>query len=336
LFNHHISGAADMMELMRRARPDVTIIATHERIDTPIRLVADRFLPEPIGSNGMTADAYAKWLLDVATVEGADLVIPYRRRVELARFRELFRTRDIRLMTAADEETMLLLEDKPTLLGRIADAGMPVTPFRLFRGLEGYERLRLTKDLFPDHSGDLCVKPASGIYGAGFRILRERIANHIPFSGLTTQELFEPAFRVFLSGLSEAELMMLMPLLPGPEHSVDFACFDGQLLGTVTREKMRSSQLIRHDQHGEELAALVARTFHLTGILNLQMMNDSFGTPRLLEVNSRMSGGIGMTGLSNVDLAGLLLNAVEGQFPSDPARVSEEFSSGRRECFWAM
>ena len=325
-----------MMELMRRARPDVTIIATHERIDTPIRLVADRFLPEPIGSNGMTADAYAKWLLDVATVEGADLVIPYRRRVELARFRELFRTRDIRLMTAADEETMLLLEDKPTLLGRIADAGMPVTPFRLFRGLEGYERLRLTKDLFPDHSGDLCVKPASGIYGAGFRILRERIANHIPFSGLTTQELFEPAFRVFLSGLSEAELMMLMPLLPGPEHSVDFACFDGQLLGTVTREKMRSSQLIRHDQHGEELAALVARTFHLTGILNLQMMNDSFGTPRLLEVNSRMSGGIGMTGLSNVDLAGLLLNAVEGQFPSDPARVSEEFSSGRRECFWAM
>ena len=43
-----------------------------------------------------------------------------------------------------------------------------------------------------------------------------------------------------------------------------------------------------------------------------------------------------MTGLSNVDLAGLLLNAIEGQFPSDPARVSEEFSSGRREYFWAI
>ena len=325
-----------MMELMRRARPEITIIATHERVDTPIRLVADRFLPEPVGLNGMTADAYANWLLGIATIEGADLVIPYRRRAELARFRELFLASGIRLMTAADEETMLLLEDKPNLLSRIADAGMPVTPFRLFRGLEEYERLRLIKDLFPDHSGDLCVKPASGIYGAGFRILREQIPNHIPFSGLTTLELFEPAFRIFLSGLSEVELMMLMPLLPGPEHSVDFACFDGRLLGTVTRVKMRSSQLIRHDQHGEELAALVARTFRLTGILNLQMMNDSVGTPRLLEVNSRMSGGIGMTGLSNVDLAGLLLNAVEGQFPSDPARVSAELRSGKRECFWAI
>lgn len=238
-------------------------------------------------------------------------------------------------MTAADEETMLLLEDKPNLLSRIADAGMPVTPFRLFRGLEEYERLRLIKDLFPDHSGDLCVKPASGIYGAGFRILREQIPNHIPFSGLTTLELFEPAFRIFLSGLAKAEFMMLMPLLPGPEHSVDFACFNGRLLGTVTRVKMGSSQLIRHDQHGEELAALVARTFNLTGILNLQMINDSVGTPRLLEVNSLMSGGVGMTGLSNVDLAGLLLNAVEGQFPSDPARVSVEFRTGRRECFSA-
>lgn len=335
LFNHHISGAADTIELMRRSRPGLFVIATHERADTPIRLVADRFLPEPASTRALSPDAYADWLLAVALEERAELVIPYRRRDELARFRGRFAERGVRLLTAADEQTMRLLEDKPDLLQRLDRLGVPITPFRLFTGLSEYDRLRSGPPPFPDHPGDLCVKPASGIYGAGFRILRERIGERTPLSALSSLELAEPAFRAMLGALPGAERMMLMPLLPGPERSVDFACLDGRLLGTVSRVKTLTSQRLHHDPVGEELAALVARTFRLTGVLNLQTMEDASGSPRLLEVNSRSSGGVGMTGLTNVNLPGLLLDALSGVMPDAPVRVDVEVVAGRREVFWS-
>lgn len=334
LFNHHISGAADVIELMRRARPGLFVIATHERRDTPIRLVADRFLTEPSDTRRMTADAYADWLLGIAIAEKAELVIPYLRRDEMARFRDRFAGRGIRLLTASEENTMRLLEEKPKLLDRMAEARVPITPYRLFRGLAEYEQLRAAGDLFPDHPGDLCVKPASGIYGAGFRILRERISDHTPLSALSTLEVPEAAFRTTLAALPGAEEMMLMPLMPGQERSVDFACLDGRLLGTATRVKTLTSQKICHDQWGEDLASLIVRTFGLSGMLNLQTMEDATGTQRLLEVNSRTSGGIGMTGLTNVNLPALFLNALEGNLPGVPERVEGEVVAGRREVFW--
>ena len=72
---------------------------------------------------------------------------------------------------------------------------------------------------------------------------------------------------------------MLMPLLPGLERSVDFACHEGRLLGTVTRVKKPTSQRLYHDPYGEELASFVARTFRLSGVLNLQTIDDSTGAP---------------------------------------------------------
>jgi biotin carboxylase len=334
LFNHHISGAADTIELMRRARPDVYVIAAHERTDTPIRLAADRFLSEPASTQSLNPNAYAEWLLGVAVAERVELVIPYRRRDELAKFRDQFAERGVRLLTASDEPTMQFLEEKPDLLERMERLGVPITPFRVFTGLTEYEQLRAAGAPFPDHPGDLCVKPASGIYGAGFRILREQIGLGTPLSALSSLELADPAFRAMLGALPGAERMMMMPLLPGPERSVDFACLDGHLLGTVTRLKTLTSQRLHHDQAGEDLAALVAGTFRLTGVLNLQTMEDASGMPRLLEVNSRTSGGIGMTGLTSVNLPGLLLNALQGAVTDCPARTDKEVVGGRREVFW--
>lgn len=337
LFNHNIAGAADVIDLMRRARPSVHIIATHERIDTPIRSMVDVFLPEPIEMRALTPAAYSDWLLSIAVDYRADLVIPYRRRNDLAEFKDKFKANGIRLLTPANQGTMNLLEDKPSFLTRMEQAGVKITPFRVFAGLDEYKALRQVPFLFADHPGLLCVKPAFGIYGAGFRIIRDDqpILEHL--SELSSLELPDAVFRSLLSFLPKSESMMLMPFMPGPERSVDFACYDGRLLGTVTRMKASStSQQIYHDLYAEELAGLIVGTFGLTGILNLQTIEDATGSQRLLEVNSRASGGIGMTGLTNVNLPALLLNAIDGVFPNKPERVDAGLLVGRREQFWTV
>ncbi|MCA9774465.1 MAG: ATP-grasp domain-containing protein, partial [Myxococcales bacterium] len=53
-----------------------------------------------------------------------------------------------------------------------------------------------------------------------------------------------------------------------------------------------------------------------------------------MEVNSRASGGVGMTGLTTVNLPGLLLDALNGAFPDTPARVDRAVRVGRRDTFW--
>lgn len=336
LFNHNISGAADLIDLMRRARPDLYVIATHERHDTPIALAANRLLSEPVEARLMSPDVYANWLLQVALTERAELVVPYRRRDELAEFQDLFRAHGVRLLTIADSQTIRLIEDKPSFLARMQLARISTTPFRLFEGAEEYAHLRAEGRLFPDHPGLLCVKPAAGIYGAGFRILHDELPRGTPLSGLSTLELPDVAFRALLATVSQPERMMLMPFFEGPERSVDFACHEGHLLGTVTRVKAKTSQRLLHDPYGEELAGLIAQTFNLTGVLNLQTIEDATGTQRLMEVNTRASGGIGMTGLTNVNLPALLLDALEGAAPDSPARVIGEVCAGRRELFWSV
>lgn len=336
LLNHNISGAADLIDLMRRARPNLYVIATHERRDTPIALAADQLLPEPAETRLMSPGAYADWLLQIALAEGAELVLPYRRREELAGFRDRFSEHGVRLLTASDSTTMGFLEEKPSFLGRMEAAGVTITPFRCFEGLEDYERLRAEGQLFPDHPGHLCVKPASGIYGAGFRIIRDDLPAMAPLSSLSALELPDIAFRALLGALHRPEPMMLMPFLEGPERSVDFSCHEGRLLGTVTRVKAGTSQRLLHDPYGEELARLVTQTFRLTGILNLQTIEDTAGTQRLMEVNTRASGGIGMTGLTDVNLPALFLDSIEGVRSDLPARVTAEVQAGRRELFWAV
>lgn len=336
LLNHSIAGAADLIALIRRTRPDIHVTVTHERKDTPITIEADLLLPEPPQTRDMSAQDYAAWLLGIALAHDADLILPYRRREELAGFREKFSAQRIRLLTAADPEVMRFLEEKPSLLSKMDAAGVPIIPFRLFMGSDAYAVLRAEGDLFSDHPGPLCVKPASGIYGAGFRIIRDTLPVRATLSGLSTLELPDVAFRALLGALPAPEPMMLMPYLRGVERSVDFACYEGRLLGSVTRVKTSTSQLLCHDPYGEELAGLIAQIFQLTGVLNLQTMEDESGTQRLMEVNTRASGGIGMTGLTDVNLPDLLLRALDGEMLGTPARVSGEVRVGRRDLYWQV
>lgn len=347
LINHTIAGAADFIEMARRDDPTLFVVATHERDDTPISLQADVFLHESKGHRQLEPEAYAHWLLTLAQEHEVDVVMPYRRRDELASFSGLFTAAGIKLLVAASPQHMTFIEDKAAFLDEVAGLRVPITPFALFEDVAGYNGLRARHSLdalFPGHRGPLCVKPSSGIYGAGFRIIREDgvgsdawPSQATRLSDISTLETSHGAFRALLGSLPGKQTMMLMPFMPGVERSVDFACLDGRLLGTVTRVKQGTSQRLFHDQAAEDLADLLARRYTLSGVLNLQTIEDDKGVQRLMELNTRASGGIGMTGLTNVNLPGLLFRAIAGgEISSMPDRVEDEIRVARREVFWKV
>ena len=85
-----------------------------------------------------------------------------------------------------------------------------------------------------------------------------------------------------------------MQYLPGPERSVDCLAHDGELVCCVVRRKpmgIEGGQMLEDNPAIEETVRRLTRHFRLGGVFNIQFRDDA-GTPYLLEINPRLSGGL--------------------------------------------
>ena len=154
-----------------------------------------------------------------------------------------------------------------------------------------------------------CIKPVTGIYGMGFWILK-RSASQLQALNNPDARIIHPD--IFLTALTGAETagetlppQIVMPFLPGPEHSVDMLVEQGRVIAAVARSKNGSVQSLENQGSAYQLAVACAEALGADGLINVQTRNDHHGEPVLLEANLRPSGGIGYTLHSGINLAGL-------------------------------
>jgi len=332
LGSYHISCIRDIILMIRAAHPDVTLSGSHARADHGLEGMLDWVLPEmPARGDGGMPDGYVRWLMDQALANGADFVIPYRHRHDLSAHGDAFALHGMRLLTCGARDVMSLIEDKTALLAEAESLGLRVSPFYPWMDEAG-----LAASLGHFGSGArLCVKPAQGIYGEGFRILFDEGAENAFVTALGDQRphISIQSLQKLVRGAGRVAKMMTMPFLPGVERSVDFACLDGRLLGAVTREKHGSVQHIGHDPEAAGMAALLVPALGLSGLANLQTLEGVEGAQHLLEVNSRAAGGIGMTTRSGVNLPGLLISALRGDIPDAPVFPTGQVRLLRRQVY---
>ena len=141
----------------------------------------------------------------------------------------------------------------------------------------------------------LCIKPSESVYGLGFSVIDEqRNAAELLLAG-AQYTIGQGDLRHGLAQLPEFRTMLVMEYLEGQEYSVDCVGDHGRLLCAIPRKKPLAGgqgQLIElHPQILEATASLVS-TYGLNGVFNVQF-RESDGKVRLLEINPRMSGGIG-------------------------------------------
>jgi biotin carboxylase len=95
--------------------------------------------------------------------------------------------------------------------------------------------------------------------------------------------------------------LILMPYLPGPERSIDCLAHKGRLVCCAVRRKA-SAEGYQKLEDNPELTAAVRRLtahFQLDSLYNVQF-RDGEGKSFLLEINTRMSGGLYGSCLSGV------------------------------------
>lgn len=314
LFTQGHASQRAVVRLARAGLPGaIRAVASHADDREDILDGADLALAEPAQPDPRAVGApYADWLLERARAEGAQAVLAMRNRTALVVRRDDFAAAGLRLACGAVTlEALEICERKDVFAARLREAGLPV-PETI--GIVDEAGLAHAVSLLAE-TGDVCVKPATGVYGRGFWRLDPEADAFAHLHDPDRRVVHPAAFVAGYAGARQKGRLVVMEFLPGDEHSIDVVCDAGRLVAAAARRKAGACQIVTTTGPEIDLAAAVVATLGLDGLVNVQLRADARGVSRVLEVNTRYSGGVGYAAAAGVNLPAIAAATLLGIAP---------------------
>lgn len=296
-----LEGQSSQRDIILGARealpPEVKVFASHRDDRPEITSGADISFTEPRDNEERIA-----WVIATAREHGIKVILAGRVGGVFEQARDQFEEAGLVLVTGGTSmSTFDLVDNKSKFTAEAERAGLAcvpaITATNAAEMLAAYETLAA--------SGEVCVKPAVGIYGKGFWRFKEDADPFLCFADPDARlASFETYMRAYGDGANRPA-MLVMPYMAGNECSVDMVCEAGRAIAYVARRKAGVHQVFENEGPAVELALRAAEHFKCDGIVNVQTKDDSHGQPHLLEINPRYSGGVGYTREAGVNLAGI-------------------------------
>ena len=306
-FNHWFSTAYRLIELIKDdLEEEIYVIGTNSQIDSVIQKVCDEWYEEP----PLYGDDYISYCLDFCKEHKIDAFVPRRFMVEISKNKERFEEIGTKVM-ADDFKAIDMLNDKS----------------RAYEHFKNYENIKIpdyfkvnTAKDFAAAYGELrkkhdriCVKFVRDEGGMSFRKIIENVNE---FDRLKVYQGTGISYNDIYSALSTKDTfddLMVMPYLEGLEVSVDCLRTD---TGTIAIPRIKSparQERIVYDHEIISMTANVLNKLSLNYPCNVQFRY-SGDTLYLLEINTRMSGGLQMSCLaSGVNIPNIALNKLFGR-----------------------
>lgn len=306
---------ASLQTLKTSAASPFTVIASHRQNRPEIFEFADKVYYEPsktaVDEAALSAEpALERWqfVLEHAKRHNVKVLLTGRNGAAYEAQREAFAAAGIRLLTGATSVTALQsIEDKFAFMQQCHTHHIPVADAWRFDNVDELHAL-----LAKHGDEPLCVKPVTGIFAQGFWRLdsgNEDEGQYDSFEHLYFTEDKKINTQQFVNAYTHSTMvqaqpipMLLMPYLAGQEYSIDVVCEYGEVLAAVTRYKTGKIQHIGYDESVMAVVIPLIKAFNCDGIVSVQTKADDNGQHRVLEINSRPSGGIGYTTHSGIDL----------------------------------
>lgn len=171
-FNKNFSITSAQLDALKHEGRYQTL-ASHSDPENTMMLAADRKVQEP---RGLLGDAYVDWLLGTVQRERPDVFIVGKEAWAVAERRSEFGALGVQALTVADAPTLRHLDRKDEFLRAWDTDVLPIPAWTTFHDLATFEA---GLDELEEHPAfvpgvtRLCVKPARGIYAAGFRVLTD-------------------------------------------------------------------------------------------------------------------------------------------------------------------
>jgi carbamoylphosphate synthase large subunit len=302
-FNQGYSSVRDALVMIREeAGNKLGLLASHRDLNAPVMHIADHILREPSIDHSSEAGerGYLNFCLETCAERGVRLFVAQSGRALLAPHKAAFEAIGTKLLVPAGRPTLELIDDKAEFYKAAAAANIPMPLTYEVNDAEGYDAALAA---LAQLSLTACVKPHKGVFGNGFWKLGNNRQLFDTLMNPDKHEIAPAAMRYAVSGGENVRLLVL-EYLPGPEWSIDLVCKDGQVIVAVARQKLGRVQTLQVEGPVFEIVAHAVRHFNLSGLINAQCKAaDMDGNDvRLLEINSRMSGGCIYTRYSGVKL----------------------------------
>lgn len=295
---------------------------------------ADHALLEPTFE---TPQAYAQWALAFVREQGIDCIVASRNLEALELNAEVFEAMGVQVLTACDTSSWDVLDDKIAFFKCLeqnqAQAMLPKWTSwcsDLSTSLSSCIK-HVTQVEVGERPRKACIKPSRGIFGQGFFVFVDSPDPEQQLLNVEAKHMEPARFLPLAFSLGEKKghsEWQVVEFLPGSEYSVDCLAWEGKLVASVAREKRSPAnhgQVIVDDPVIVEYCEQLARIFGMRGVFNAQFKKDADGCLRILEINPRFSGGMGMSLLSGVNLVWWWLKLASGANPGDvPACIPDQ------------
>ena len=303
-FNKNLSSTSFVIQTIRDAvaascldGDGFFIVCSHPQANASVVPVADLFEIEP---TGLGAKGYVEWCLDFVQRHRIDVFIPRNYASDIAANTERFEALGVKMIQPGSPELLALIKNKGLFYEAL---GADLVPQPGYKVVANREEFALAFHELSARHNKVCFKPTEGIGGKGFQIITtDGKPIHSSWDNSLLSVDYVEALADFATREDFPELMM-MEFLPGQERSVDCLAQDGRLLAGIVRLKSFDGfeELLEDNPLLVEYARRITARVGLHGLYNVQFM-ESGGVQYLLEVNSRMSGGVHYTAHSGVCL----------------------------------
>ena len=284
-FNHWFRTAYSIVKLMRRN--DTYIIGSHSVENSPISTVCDEWYKEEY----LPADEYVDFCIDFCRSHSVDVFVPHRHMTAIAENKARFDEIGVKLLS--DSADMLTLFENKAQAYKLFknDKIVNIPEHRVVNTADEFAKAVARMS---ENYETLCVK---FVKDEGAQSFRKIVEKPDAFRALHYYSGFSATYEELYSALSEQESfedLIVMPYLSGCEVSVDCLKTDGGVLALPRFKGAAHIETLKFDDKILAMTNAVLDKVDLEYPCDIQFryLGD---TPYLLEVNTRMSGGLPMT-----------------------------------------
>ena len=303
--NHWFSTAYNIINLIKKDIPDITIIGSNENLNSPIMKVCDEWYQESV----LKGEQYVSFCLDFCREHNVDLFMPRREMVSISKYKKRFIDAGITVMVD-DYEYVSILNQKDKAYVYFKNHGIGTVPDHFIA--TNIDQFIESYSVLSQKYKWICFKFVNDEGGKSYRL----IDNHRKgYAALFKKQTTRMSFDAAVEALSEKQTfapVMIMPFLPDEEISVDCLC---TATGLIAIPRIKDATRIEKVVYDREILK-TCEDFYLNMPL-VNPCNIQFkyldGVPYLLEVNTRMSGGIQMScAASGVNIPAIAVSKLLG------------------------
>lgn len=312
-FNDNISSISDVIKALISAghSSDRIIVTSKNKLFSGFDLVSKRLVEAP----AVNPSEYVEWALEFVETHNIGHFFVGRHAFEIMKNEDRFKSLGVNLLTSVNPDTWNSIDDKSLFYKHLEKTGNAdmIPAWTTWSDDSKTNLLTLINSVIPESAGaSACVKPVRGIFGQGY----------FRFDSFPdpVQQLFYPEEKVIVPTKFEALALnlnrkegktrnwMIMEYLPGSEFSVDALAYEGKIVAAIARRKNDSNaegQTIVNNSEINRQMDVLAKEFNMSGAFNAQFKLNTKNEIKVLEINPRFSGGIGISLLAGINIPAL-------------------------------